>query len=95
MVGKILDAKQAWDESREIIARERPEALKEGEKVPLTMLETPYKPMSPVPSGYTVEKADGKILYRDAEGKAVTRETAIRNSTGYREDRDRIRDHGA
>ena len=91
VIGAALDAKQAYDEGKEYLAREKPELLKEGEQVPLTMNPNNYSPEFHVPSGYTVEKTKGEVIYRNEEGKPVSRDEALRNSTGGREERDEAR----
>jgi hypothetical protein len=67
-------------EATEIVAREKPEWLPEGAKVKLTKpvpgLEIFFKP-----SGYTVEKTDGQVIYRGPDGKPVSREEALRKSS--------------
>ncbi|MFL6136601.1 MAG: hypothetical protein ACJ74O_02240 [Frankiaceae bacterium] len=93
--GAALDAKQAYDEGKEIVAREKPEMLKEGDKVPLTMNPNRYSPEFHVESGYSVEKTNGQVIYRDDHGNQVTRDRAINGSTGNKEDRDRIKNDGA
>ena len=90
LVGNFFDAAQMYVEAREIVVRERPDLLPEGKRVPLTMLKGPLTPMFEVPSGYSVEKTDGRVIYRDEKGHEVPRDEAIKNSEGNREDRDRM-----
>jgi hypothetical protein len=79
-LGVIGNVAGSVGEAAEIIAREKPEWLPEGIKVPLTKpvkgLEFMYKP-----SGYTVEKTDGQVIYRGPDGKPVSRDEALRNSS--------------
>jgi hypothetical protein len=88
-VGHLFNAREAALEIREVMARETPQLLPEGSKVPLTMSPDNYRPAFNEPSGYTVEKTDGQVIYRDAAGTQVSRDEAIKNSTGTVEDRDR------
>jgi hypothetical protein len=79
-VGVIGTVVGSVGEATEIIAREKPEWLPEGSKVQLTKpvkgLEFMFKP-----SGYTVEKTDGQVIYRGPDGKPVSRDEALRNSS--------------
>lgn len=89
LVGHVFDAAQMYFEGREVLARERPELLPEGIKVQLTMPRSRLEPTFAVPSGYSVEKTQGRVIYRDETGHEVPRDEAIKNSEGNKEDRDR------
>ncbi len=79
IVGNILDAEQAADEGLEIVARESPEDLPEGTKVPLREAD-PQMPGFRNPTGYSVEKTGGRVIYRDPFGNEIGRDAAIEGS---------------
>lgn len=79
-LGGVLKVFGIYKEIRDIVAREKPEWLRGGDKVPL------YRPVRDLPimqepTGYSVEKTkDGKVIYRDPDGNQCTKDEALRST---------------
>lgn len=79
-LGGLLNVFGIYKDTRDIVAREKPEWLREGSRVPL------YRPVRDLPimkepTGYTVEKKDGKVIYRDPDGNVCPKDEAIRSTS--------------
>lgn len=80
VIGNVLGVA---GEVKEEVARTKPELLPEGTRVDLRM-QSPSVQFWTVPSGYGVEKTNGQVIYRDSDGKEVTRDQAIKGSPQYK-----------
>jgi hypothetical protein len=80
-LGTVTTVLASVQDTISIIAEEKPEWLPKGKRIELMKPNpTPFRgdPRTAVPSGYTVEnQGGGRIIYRNAEGKEVTKETVM------------------
>lgn len=80
IIGNIFSTKR---DIERIIAEDKPELLREGQKVPLDKPISRDNPFMRVPSGYTVEKTGGEIIYRNSKGGQVSKDEALGASDPY------------
>src|SRR5690606_28779269 len=71
LLGVIGNVLSSWDEAKEILAWYYPEILPEGTLVELRQPST-LGPAFSEPSGYFIEIADGKPVFRTESGEVVT-----------------------
>ncbi len=81
LMGRVAGFMTAVGDTINWVTEEAPEYLPEGMKVELTKPAPPapggYSSLTTVPTGYTVEKTGGQVIYRDAAGNPVSRDTAM------------------
>ncbi len=75
--GALGNAANFSGDAIQSIAKYKPELLPEGAKVELNREVEGVEVMSR-PSGYTVEKTNGQVIYRDSNGTQVDRDEAMR-----------------
>ena len=74
IIGNVFATKR---DIERIIAEDKPGMLREGQRLPLDKPMFRGDPIMRVPSGYTVEKTGGKIIYRNSKGEEVSKDEAL------------------
>jgi hypothetical protein len=83
VIGQAFEIEQDLEDLAEIAAIKEPELLPEGTKIELQKA-NPDAPLLSVPSGYTVEKTNGEVIYRGPDGHPVSRDEALLHSITLR-----------